>query len=214
MGRKYFKKLNVKFRPIAKPKREIMNEHHPRIPNIQSYRKKPDNNHIQHPSSNSTDKTNLVYPSSHSSNQQSSLPPSSFPNTSSISPLPPPSLPPPPTSSLSTPPVIPPVTSVFTSDLFADLPIESRLRDSLAKSGFEKLTGIQKNALKNILEGCDTLVKSETGSGKTLCYLIPLLERLGKKEKRIERGDGTYAIVLCPTRELCIQVGILNLNIY
>lgn len=50
------------------------------------------------------------------------------------------------------------------------------------------------------------MIKSETGSGKTLSYLIPLVERLQGLPKRIDRSDGAYSIILVPTRELCVQI--------
>ena len=50
------------------------------------------------------------------------------------------------------------------------------------------------------------MIKSETGSGKTLSYLIPLVERLQGLPRRIDRADGAYAIILVPTRELCVQI--------
>jgi ATP-dependent RNA helicase DDX31/DBP7 len=47
-------------------------------------------------------------------------------------------------------------------------------------------------------------IKSETGSGKTLAYLVPIINYLAQIEPKIERNDGTFAIIICPTRELCI----------
>ena len=56
------------------------------------------------------------------------------------------------------------------------------------------------------MKGGDVMIKSETGSGKTLSYLIPIVQRLQGLEKRIDRSDGAYAIILVPTRELCVQI--------
>lgn len=57
----------------------------------------------------------------------------------------------------------------------------------------------------------DALIKSETGSGKTLTYLIPIVERLSTMSVRPERSDGTRALVLAPTRELVLQIqGVLQ----
>jgi ATP-dependent RNA helicase DDX31/DBP7 len=53
------------------------------------------------------------------------------------------------------------------------------------------------------------VLKSETGSGKTLAYLVPLLEHLSKyslEVEKINRDNGTYAVIFSPTRELCIQI--------
>ena len=50
-----------------------------------------------------------------------------------------------------------------------------------------------------------SVVKSETGSGKTLCYLIPILHQLASKGG-IRRDNGVYCLILSPTRELAIQI--------
>lgn len=55
----------------------------------------------------------------------------------------------------------------------------------------------------------DSLMKSETGSGKTLAYVIPLVQLLfnfARNATKITREQGTFAIILAPTRELCIQI--------
>ena len=56
------------------------------------------------------------------------------------------------------------------------------------------------------MQGKDALIKSETGSGKTLTYLLPIVTRLGEQKTRIHRNQGTRAIILLPTRELCVQI--------
>jgi superfamily II DNA/RNA helicase len=55
-----------------------------------------------------------------------------------------------------------------------------------------------------IMDGCDVVAMARTGSGKTACFLIPLLEKL-----RTRVGTaGARALILSPTRELAVQVGI------
>ena len=54
--------------------------------------------------------------------------------------------------------------------------------------------------------GRDALVSAPTGSGKTLAYLAPIVHDLQGLEPRVARGEGTHALVLVPTRELCLQV--------
>lgn len=53
----------------------------------------------------------------------------------------------------------------------------------------------------------NVVISSETGSGKTMAYFLPLLDRIAKEsqERKIQRADGTYYIFLVPTRELCMQ---------
>jgi len=50
------------------------------------------------------------------------------------------------------------------------------------------------------------MIESATGSGKTLCYLLPILQKLADRQNKVHRGQGTLALILCPTRELCLQV--------
>ena len=69
----------------------------------------------------------------------------------------------------------------------------------LEKHGITTPTPIQIEIIPAIMAGTDVLAQSETGSGKTLSFAIPLIER-------IERSDGLQALILVPTRELCVQI--------
>lgn len=69
----------------------------------------------------------------------------------------------------------------------------------LARHGIITPTPIQREIIPAIFEGRDIIAQSETGSGKTLSFAIPLIELLNKH-------DGLSILVLVPTRELCIQV--------
>ena len=71
---------------------------------------------------------------------------------------------------------------------------------------FTNPTVVQSASIPLICKGGDVMIKSETGSGKTLSYLIPIVQRLQSITPKIERGDGAYAIILVPTRELCVQI--------
>lgn len=93
-------------------------------------------------------------------------------------------------------------TSHFTH--FDKLPISQRTQLGLERGNYKKLTPIQSDALPLALTGHDVLGAAKTGSGKTLCFVVPLLERL-----HLERWDadsGVGAIVLSPTRELALQI--------
>ena len=94
----------------------------------------------------------------------------------------------------------------FQKESFADLEINRRLKISLEKAKYEKLTFIQKKGIPMIMGRQNVAVKSQTGSGKTLTYLVPLLNELGNEPKNISRNDGVFSIILCPTRELCQQI--------
>jgi ATP-dependent helicase YprA (DUF1998 family) len=82
---------------------------------------------------------------------------------------------------------------------FESMDIHPNLKKSLAYLGFKSPTEVQEKALKPGLEGRDLLVSSQTGSGKTIAYLLPLVTRL------IEDSEAT-GLVIVPTRELAVQV--------
>src|SRR4051794_23440950 len=71
---------------------------------------------------------------------------------------------------------------------------------SLEALGFERLTEVQAKSLPVLRAGRDLLAQSRTGSGKTIAFALPLLERIDLRSRAIQ------ALVLCPTRELCTQV--------
>lgn len=72
----------------------------------------------------------------------------------------------------------------------------------IQKRGYKIPTPIQRKTIPIILEGRDVVAMAKTGSGKTACFLIPLLEKL--KQRKI-KSSGARALVLSPTRELAIQ---------
>lgn len=69
----------------------------------------------------------------------------------------------------------------------------------LEAQGITVATPVQEEIIPAIANGQDVLAQSETGSGKTLSFAIPIIENL-------QRGDGLRALILVPTRELCAQV--------
>lgn len=71
---------------------------------------------------------------------------------------------------------------------------------AVADRGFVTATPIQAGAIPPALEGRDVIGQAQTGSGKTAAFGIPLIERLDP------RGPSVQALVLCPTRELAVQV--------
>lgn len=70
--------------------------------------------------------------------------------------------------------------------------------------GFENPTPVQAQAIPLLIEGKDVIAQSETGSGKTAAFSLPILQNL--KEYIRLRPRSAQALVLCPTRELCAQV--------
>src|SRR5581483_4490647 len=84
---------------------------------------------------------------------------------------------------------------------FTELPLSASLQRELAANQFTIPTPIQAQAIPSALEGKDVLATAQTGTGKTLAFLIPLIEML-----RREASHEVHALVLLPTRELAIQV--------
>jgi ATP-dependent RNA helicase RhlE len=84
---------------------------------------------------------------------------------------------------------------------FTELPLSSALQQKLAAAQFTQLTPIQERAIAPALEGQDIIGTAETGTGKTLAFLIPVIEMLNREGPRQPR-----ALVLLPTRELAMQV--------
>jgi ATP-dependent RNA helicase RhlE len=84
---------------------------------------------------------------------------------------------------------------------FSELPISQYLREQLSKNNFHTPTPIQSSGIPAALTGKDLLATAQTGTGKTLAFLIPVAERL-----LTLRAAGIQALVLVPTRELAMQV--------
>jgi ATP-dependent RNA helicase DDX10/DBP4 len=87
---------------------------------------------------------------------------------------------------------------------FVDLPLSRATQDGLSASHFKTLTTIQSRTIPFALQGSDVLGAAKTGSGKTLSFLVPVLENLYRK--RWTSYDGVGALILSPTRELAIQI--------
>ncbi|KAH8583181.1 Dbp7p [Cryptosporidium sp. chipmunk genotype I] len=86
--------------------------------------------------------------------------------------------------------------------------LNEKLVSQLSSLGYEKMTKVQEIVIPKILGGGDILLRAPTGTGKTLSFLVPAIQRsllneIGKTT--IQRGDGTIILILTPTRELCIQ---------
>ena len=83
---------------------------------------------------------------------------------------------------------------------FEELQLDDRILRAVTDMGFEEASPIQAKAIPVELEGCDIIGQAQTGTGKTAAFGIPILEKVDPKLKKLQ------AIVLCPTRELAIQV--------
>ena len=93
---------------------------------------------------------------------------------------------------------------------FEELELCPEILKAVKHMGFEEASPIQSKAIPVIMSGKDVIGQAQTGTGKTAAFGIPLLEKIDPKNKKLQ------AIVLCPTRELAIQVAeeIRNLAKY
>ncbi len=84
---------------------------------------------------------------------------------------------------------------------FKELGLNEKLLEGLSYMGFEEATPIQEQAIPKIIEGKDLLACAQTGTGKTAAFILPVLNQLTGKS-----GDKIKALVVCPTRELALQI--------
>ncbi|KAK9817068.1 hypothetical protein WJX72_009018 [[Myrmecia] bisecta] len=92
------------------------------------------------------------------------------------------------------------------STTFHGLGLAQSLAEHLEAINFTTPTRVQRAAIPVLLKGRDALVNAPTGSGKTLAFLAPIVHDLQAQFPRLNRADGTYAIIIAPTRELCMQI--------
>src|SRR6476469_2953587 len=86
------------------------------------------------------------------------------------------------------------------STSFQDLGLSEGLLQTLDELGYVEPTPIQAQAIPELLTGHDVIGQAQTGSGKTAAFGLPLLQYLDPANEEVQ------AVVLTPTRELCIQV--------
>ncbi|XP_042243430.1 probable ATP-dependent RNA helicase DDX46 isoform X1 [Homarus americanus] len=89
---------------------------------------------------------------------------------------------------------------------WAQCGVSKRILDVLKKSNYEKPTPIQVQAIPAIMKGRDVIGIAKTGSGKTLAFLLPMFRHIVDQQP-LEDTDGPIAIIMTPTRELCMQIG-------
>ena len=88
---------------------------------------------------------------------------------------------------------------------FTELKLSAPLLQALATEGYETPTPIQAQAIPPLLEGRDLLGIAQTGTGKTAAFALPLLQRLTTTDRRAGPRS-VRALILTPTRELCVQI--------
>lgn len=102
-------------------------------------------------------------------------------------------------------------STLFSTTKIEDLNLDPRVFSVLSKKlEFKQLTQIQADSFPPIVAGRDVLMRADTGSGKTLSYLIPIVQCLATQFPRdtnpIRRDMGPLVLVISPTRELCLQI--------
>ncbi|KYC38402.1 RNA helicase [Scytonema hofmannii PCC 7110] len=83
---------------------------------------------------------------------------------------------------------------------FLDLGLSTERIEQLEKLGFSAPTNIQSQAIPHLLSGRDVVGQSQTGTGKTAAFSLPIIEKIDISQKAVQ------ALILTPTRELAIQV--------
>src|SRR3569832_687442 len=83
---------------------------------------------------------------------------------------------------------------------FAELALAPEVLRAVEDAGYERPPPIQREAIPLAMRGCDLIGLAQTGTGKTAAFTLPIVDRLLGGPRR------TRALVLTPTRELCMQV--------
>lgn len=83
---------------------------------------------------------------------------------------------------------------------FEDLKLSNELKKAITDMGFEEPSPIQYRVIPSMIEGKDIVGQAQTGTGKTAAFGIPILEKIEAGNKKIQ------SLVMCPTRELAVQV--------
>uniref|UniRef100_A0A7S1IKQ0 RNA helicase n=1 Tax=Eutreptiella gymnastica TaxID=73025 RepID=A0A7S1IKQ0_9EUGL len=96
-----------------------------------------------------------------------------------------------------------PRPSYLTTTSFASMPLSVAMRQRLETMGLEYATEVQKACIPPALKGLDVTGQAKTGTGKTLAFLIPVIETLVKSP---QKPRGISMLILTPTRELAFQI--------
>jgi ATP-dependent RNA helicase RhlE len=86
---------------------------------------------------------------------------------------------------------------------FSDFALSPLLKSNLEKNGFSTPTPVQAQVIEPALDGRDIVATAQTGTGKTLAFVLPILQKLAGQRAA---GPGIRAVILSPTRELALQI--------
>src|SRR5208282_1379756 len=88
----------------------------------------------------------------------------------------------------------------MTTKLFSELGLSAEILKAIDKLGFEQASPIQAESIPILMSGKDVVGQSQTGSGKTAAFAIPAIEKVNPDQRQVQ------VLILCPTRELAVQV--------
>ena len=94
----------------------------------------------------------------------------------------------------------------LTEQQFSSLELDQRLLDALDRLGFQYCTPIQGQALPLLLSGKDVSGQAQTGTGKTLAFLLACAQRILNSDRGETVPGRPRVLILAPTRELAIQI--------
>ncbi len=83
---------------------------------------------------------------------------------------------------------------------FSELKVSEALCDALKKMGIQEATPVQEKAIPKLRNGRDTIVQAQTGTGKTLAFLLPIMDKIKVQ------ADNVQTVIVTPTRELTLQI--------
>jgi ATP-dependent RNA helicase RhlE len=85
---------------------------------------------------------------------------------------------------------------------FSEFTLSAQVKSNLLRNGFTEPTAVQAQSIEPALAGRDVVATAQTGTGKTLAFVLPIINLLEKETSR----SGVRALILSPTRELAIQI--------
>lgn len=97
-----------------------------------------------------------------------------------------------------------------THDTFAQFNLDPQITEILERYSITKPLNIQKTGIPKILDGANTIIAAETGCGKTLTYLLPMIDEVLNWKKMEEKREynSPLGLIITPTRELAFQIGV------
>src|SRR5580704_3642845 len=89
---------------------------------------------------------------------------------------------------------------------FSEISLSAPLQSNILKHGYSKPTPVQAQAIEPALAGRDVVATAQTGTGKTLAFVLPVIQTIGHLiAKQQASPSGIRAVILSPTRELALQ---------